>query len=352
MTLPPASVVVVSRGRPVPLALCLRSLAALDYPDFEVIVVADPAGCAVARPTGARVIAFDLPNISAARNIGVAAAGGEVIGFVDDDAVAEPLWLRHLSNALTLAPAATGWTRGPDGLKFWTRTASFDTDGATVPLPVTERRVIPAPDRTKIEGTNMAVRADVLRKMGGFDPALRFYMDDTDLALRLSAAGHPVAAVPLAQVHHALAPSPTRTPGRAPRSLVEIGASSATMARKHGLPLDAERCRQRARLLRWMQRGDLGPEDVTRLLRQFDDGAARPLPDPPDTAPVQAEFHQFPRQPLTQSQLIKVVPISPVFARPGIIYRANGSWCHRMAGRDLDALWASEHSRLNGIRWS
>lgn len=351
MTLPRASVIVVSRGRPAPLTLCLTSLSALDYPAFEVIVVADPPGCAVAAQTGARVIPFDVANISVARNIGIAAAAGEIVAFLDDDAVAEPLWLRRLAEALKLAPAATGWTRGPDGLRFWTQTARITPQGDSEPLPVAGHTLFPAGEWIKIEGTNMGFRTEVIRAIGGFDPALRFYMDDTDLALRLAKAGHPIAAAPRAQIHHALAPSPTRNGRRAPKSLIEVGASSAVMAQKHGLPLAAERERQRKRLLRWMVRGTLGPDDVRRLLCEFDQGAQRDITtiDQPRTS--SAKFRAYPSQPLAKSELIKLESISPVFRKQRIIYRPDGTWCHRLARRKRDDLRAHELDRLKGIRW-
>lgn len=351
MTLPRASVVVVSRGRPSPLSLCLTSLGALDYPAFEVIVVADPQGCAAASLTAARVIPFDRPNISAARNAGIAAAAGDIIAFLDDDAVAEPMWLRRLAEALALAPAATGWTRGPDGLRFWTQTARISPTGETIAMPIASRTVFAANQRIKIEGTNMAFRANVLTAMGGFDPALRFYMDDTDLALRLSDAGYTIAAVPLAQVHHTLAASPTRHRHRAPKSLIEVGASSAVMARKHNLPLAAERDRQRKRALRWLVRGELDPSDVRRLLREFDSGAARKAACMNYSCAPSAKFRAFPSKPLAKSELIKVQTISPILAAQRIIYRPDRTWCHKLVRRQNDDLQKVEMDRLKGIRW-
>ena len=45
----PVSVVIVSRDRPEALRRCLTGVGQLQYAPFEVIVVADPAGIAVAR---------------------------------------------------------------------------------------------------------------------------------------------------------------------------------------------------------------------------------------------------------------------------------------------------------------
>ncbi|MGB0438503.1 MAG: hypothetical protein ACPGFC_00190 [Paracoccaceae bacterium] len=74
------SVVVVSRGRPDALGLCLTALGQQDAVRAEVIVVACEAGLrAVARhPLGAHVTAVPcgVANISVARNLGLCAVRG------------------------------------------------------------------------------------------------------------------------------------------------------------------------------------------------------------------------------------------------------------------------------------
>ena len=94
------SVIVVSRGRPKALLRCLTGLGQVLYPAFEIIVVADPAGMTALQPDWAgriKAVGFDQPNISAARNLGVAQAAGDIVAFIDDDAVPEPGWLIHLT---------------------------------------------------------------------------------------------------------------------------------------------------------------------------------------------------------------------------------------------------------------
>ena len=94
------SVVVVSRGRVADLPLCLIGLSQLDYPSFEIVLVADPEGIAAVQVLDfvdqVKQVTFDEPNISAARNLGIAQAAGDIVAFIDDDAVAEPTWLTHL----------------------------------------------------------------------------------------------------------------------------------------------------------------------------------------------------------------------------------------------------------------
>jgi len=60
----------------------------------------------------------------------------------------------------------------------------------------------------------MAVRRSVLADLGGFDPRFRFYLDETDLNLRLAARGLYTALVPLAQVHHGFHASARRRKDR------------------------------------------------------------------------------------------------------------------------------------------
>jgi glycosyltransferase involved in cell wall biosynthesis len=111
---PRCSVIVCTRQRPDLLARCLTSLAKLDGPDPEVIVVDNSAGDAeterVTARAGARYVVEARVGLSRARNAGIAAATGELIAFIDDDAIAEPGWLRRHAEVLTNNPlmASTG----------------------------------------------------------------------------------------------------------------------------------------------------------------------------------------------------------------------------------------------------
>jgi len=280
------SVVVVSRGRPELLKRCLAGLRQLFYQNFEVVVVADPAGVQGARDFGAhaKLAPFDQANISAARNIGINLAAGTIVAFIDDDAVAEPTWLNHLTKPFSdpSVAAAGGYVRARNGITFQWKASVADAFGVSTPLPIDGDDPVvfdgQAGRAIRTEGTNCAFRRDVLARLGGFDPAFHFFLDETDVNMRLANAGAKTAIVPLAQVHHGYAASSLRTRFRMPKSLFEIGASSAVYFRKHtpGRDLDGAfrnlQRAQRQRLVSHMVSGNCEPRDVGRIMRTLSDG--------------------------------------------------------------------------------
>ena len=289
------SVVVVSRDRPMALKRCVTGLSQLQYSNFEIVVVADPAGINALDDVKdlIKTITFDEPNISAARNAGINVAAGEVIAFIDDDAVPEPTWLTYLTQPFENAKvgAAGGFVRGRNGISFQWKARVLDAQGQASDLAVDETQttiLTPQPETAiKTEGTNMAVRRDVLVDLGGFDPAYTFYLDETDLNMRLSAAGHLTAIAPLAQVHHGFAASVRRRVDRVPTDLFDIGASWAVFQRKYIAQehRDDHWQRQlrseRRRVLTHMIAGGLEPRQVRYLMHRlregYSDGQSREL---------------------------------------------------------------------------
>ncbi|HLI15085.1 MAG TPA: glycosyltransferase [Acidimicrobiales bacterium] len=188
----PASVVVATRERPRQLERCLDSLLALDYPEFEIIVVDnDPesddtrvacerrfAGVATARYVRER-----RRGLGAAHNRALSEAQGDVVAFTDDDVVVDRSWLSALVEPFVTDPAvgaATGlilpaeletptqWLLEAHG-RFAKGFAPFVVDRAT-------RRpadpLFPFSAGRLGSGASMAFDARLLRDIGGFDPAL------------------------------------------------------------------------------------------------------------------------------------------------------------------------------------
>ncbi len=293
----PASVIVVSRHRPQALRLCLMALMQQDHPGFELIVVADPeaalqAAAQLGAGPGRRVLPFDAANISAARNLGLCHAAGEVVAFIDDDAVAEPSWLSRLTAAFARPEvvAATGFVRGRNGLSLQWQAGEVDNRGQDHPLAVTGPVSLAGTPRraVKTQGTNCAFRRAVLMTIGGFDPALRFYLDEADVNLRLAGLGL-TAIRPDAEVLHGYAASARRRADRVPLSLHEIAASTAVFLRRHapGEDLAPARAgletREEARIAGHLAAGRLDAAAADALRRSlaagWGDGLSRALPD-------------------------------------------------------------------------
>lgn len=311
MAAPSVSIVVVSHGRPKSLLWSLSALAGLHYDPFEIVVVADLAAAAYVQESHfsglVKLIAFETPNISAARNAGIKAASGEIIAFVDDDAAAEPMWLDHLVGPFEneAVAAAGGYVRGRNGISYqWTarevdragRAFRLDHEGTAAFVPhASEGRAI------KTEGTNMAVRRSVLEALGGFDEAYHFYLDETDLNLRLTQAGWKTALVPRAEVHHAYRASTRRGADRAVKDLFDVGASTALMLRKFGQDdeprLSEVAAEQAGRLSSQRDKGLLSERDAARvydtLKAGFEAGKHRSFGQYPETLRAEESFMPF-----------------------------------------------------------
>ncbi|NIZ92045.1 glycosyltransferase [Kineococcus rubinsiae] len=106
-------------GRVDELDRLLTSLAVLDHPDVDVVLVDnrttrtlhDPLPDLLARHPGVRCVREPRPGISAARNAGAAATDADVVAFTDDDVAVDPGWLSALADRFARFPdelAVTG----------------------------------------------------------------------------------------------------------------------------------------------------------------------------------------------------------------------------------------------------
>ena len=280
------SLIVVSRHRAAMLQRAISAVRLQDYPALELVVVADPASAAAVRgmQLPIKAVEFDQANIAAARNAGIGVAAGEVVAFLDDDAVPEPTWISRIVAPLAnpSVRVATGFVRGRNGISDQWRACDVDQFGWDHALSVDRHAVTllagNAQRAVKAQGTNCAFRRADLLASGGFDVGYRFYLDDADISLRLAGLGGLTAVVPDAVVQHGFAASDRRRADRVPLSLHDIGASTAYFLRRHASANDfgaqkrAHRHVQRARLLSHMVRGGLEPRDIRPLLDSFDQG--------------------------------------------------------------------------------
>ena len=197
---PRVSVVVCTYNGARTIRDCLEGLSRLAYPDYEVIVVDDGSSdrcAAIARQYDCRLIQTENRGLANARNSGLAAATGDIIAYLDDDAHPDPDWLTYL--AATFLRTGYAGVGGPniappgDGP---IAECVARAPGGPVHVLVTDR------EAEHIPGCNMAFRKSCLEAIGGFDPQFRTAGDDVDVCWRLQERGWKLGFHPAAMVWH------------------------------------------------------------------------------------------------------------------------------------------------------
>jgi len=198
---PKVSVVVCAYNAADSLEDCLRSLERLSYPSYEVIVVNDGSrdgtgDIARAHPT---VKLVEVPNggLSAARNIGLSHATGEIIAYTDADTRVDPEWLTFL-----VQPFLTSDVVGSGGPNV--------VPPDDPPMAQCIARAPGGPTHVLLDdriaehvpGCNMAFRREALTAIQGFNPIYLRAGDDVDVCWRLQARGWRIGFAASALVWH------------------------------------------------------------------------------------------------------------------------------------------------------
>ncbi len=287
---PSVSLIIVSRNRCAGLRRLISALRFQTYTEFEVVVVSNYPEEDIRRfappAENAKLVYFDEANISAARNRGVQHSAGEILAFIDDDAVPEPFWLERLIAPFIDAEVGSsgGYVRGRNGIDFQWTALKCDVfgDDHILEMPdevTTQKSSWDGQFFARVQGTNCAFRKMAVIEAGGFDENFRYFLDETDLGIRLAKAGWATAVVPLAEVQHGFEASADRTANRAPKSLRKIGASKRYFLDKHSnnegcSSLELLRTSQRKRLVNLMVSGHIEPSKVSELMCTFEQGVS------------------------------------------------------------------------------
>ena len=197
---PRISVVVCSYNGASTIRDTLESLNALDYSNYEVIVVDDGSTddtAAISHEYNAAVISTENRGLSSARNTGWQAAAGEIVAYIDDDAYADPHWLQYLAHSYLTTDyvAVGGHSPAPPGDGLIADCVA-NAPGRPVHVLLTDT------EAEHIPGCNMSFKREVLEAIGGFDPRFRAAGDDVDVCWRIIEQGGKIGFQPAALNWH------------------------------------------------------------------------------------------------------------------------------------------------------
>jgi glycosyltransferase involved in cell wall biosynthesis len=213
------SVVIATYNRAASLETTLEALRHQTFADFEVVVVAGP--CTDETPAlldrlarDVRVVRTEERNICVSRNLGIDTAAGDVVAFVDDDAVPEPYWLEGLVAAYAdpHVGGAGGIVYDDTGVRLQYRFSLCDRLGRGIYdcVPQDAHNRARADPFVYLQGTNMSFRRSALEEVRGFDEHIEYVWDEADLALRMLDSGWLLRPIDGAAVHHKVLASASR----------------------------------------------------------------------------------------------------------------------------------------------
>lgn len=354
------SVVINTYNRAHTIERTLHSLRNLRHSNYEVIVVNGPSidnteAILLVYAGMVRIGHCSEANLSKSRNVGIAMSAGDIVCFLDDDAVPEPHWLSDLEVAYSdpSVAAVGGYIRDHTGYAYQSRALVCNRFGVGQDFASIEDAGItegPMPDRYfSLTGTNCSFNRKVLIDIGGFDEEYAYFLDETDVIVRLVDAGHKVKYMPSAEIHHKYAESHLRNADKIPKSIYLPARSKAYFCVKNAVPsysldevfehLERYRSDLRRDYDWYLEHGKIDSEHHKRLHDDIDRGIRdgisdayayphRQLISPQQIESLAGEFKPV-KTMLPAAQRIKVCLLSKDY--PPAQCGGIGVWTHELA---------------------
>jgi GT2 family glycosyltransferase len=190
---------------------CLAACARLEPAPLEILLVDNGStddSLALLRAFAARSLPYRVHVLqaakrgaSAARNVGILAAAGEIIAFTDADCEPDPAWLRHLVQPFAdpaIVAVAGRIVAAPTRTTVELFSALYTLQSSDKPARYDRW----SPWEGGFPTANFAARKNVLEKLQGFDESVCIYGEDYDLCARMYAQGAVIEYVPEAVTCH------------------------------------------------------------------------------------------------------------------------------------------------------
>ncbi len=208
------SVVICTADRMETLPHTLEAVRRQTYRPLELVVVVGPGKDAAfdyVRPmSDVKLCKIEQLNLSHSRNVGIAAAAGEIVAFIDDDALPNPRWVEQLVGVYEAEPADCGGVGGVT-INERERDRPLQFRHGIIHETSKTEDVREEPGRTnspngpwfnRLHGTNMSFRRTALLAAGGFDEGFPYFYEEADTCVRVIKAGFRIVHHGRALVHH------------------------------------------------------------------------------------------------------------------------------------------------------
>jgi len=189
----------LNEARHLPRTLCAIRTAMAGNSNYEIILCDNGSADAtpeLARQMGCKVLQDPSATISRLRNLGVAAASGDLLVFIDSDVALAPDWFETLQHACPADNTITGskCLPPPDAKSFIVRNWFAQ---------------LPASNQNYINSGHLIVSRTVHERIGGFDESLRTG-EDYDYCQRARQQGVSIRVQPELRAYHYGFPSRIR----------------------------------------------------------------------------------------------------------------------------------------------
>lgn len=248
---PLVSIIICTSDRHHFLEKALKSLELLDYQNFEVIVIDASSTTHTSEIVHSlssnnnltlKLVKVEPHNISYSRNRGIKLASGSIIAFFDDDAIPPSEWIEkllftyslHGDNCAAVGGAVRDLTRPGHPLQFCRGiTNLFSETIAIRPADAADYNQADGFWFNGLMGTNSSFRKDLLEKINGYDEFFDYFLDETDVCLRLIQAGYEVHYTDVT-VNHYPQPSHNRIDQKHLTCWYSLAKNTTYFAFKHG----------------------------------------------------------------------------------------------------------------------